>query len=916
MNKELFFWNKWDSEFKTIYQVLLAIVILIIGTYFTAMYLGADFAIDWLTTTQLDSKTIAIGINNVFNIPAPVPTNISVLKQYYQGSPIEIPSLVPYLYLSVFFIGFTVMLTIATYLSRTYFLISIALFIFFLFLLKLNTLRLFGLEGNANPILFFILFTPISYYFQDINKSISLIQRLLTFITLLAISGVIIQFFSQIESPFFYLAHNIYIPAVIITVLFILMIAYEVIYHILIITTQGNEHSKTNNTKHFLILSLIYLINLVFVYMKNAGHIDWDIYYINAFILIIISAVLAIWGIKDRENLYQNTLAFYPYMGLFYLAIAVISLSTMAFQMFQINDPLLEAFEDAIIFGHIGFGSMFLLYIIGNFISFLVKNQPVYRIAFKENNFPLVSARLAGIAIILAFFFYSNKAALNQSIGGYFIGQGDYYLFENNQKTAIRNYRYASDFAIYNHRSNYSLSKLENSKKAVYKSAEIATKKNPTAYAFINTAINFEKEGKFFEALFAYHEGINKFSNAYQINNNIGVLYSGSNITDSAAYYLNQTVDSEIGQTTGLSNKLALSALKGLPFSQTFSSNSAISSERLDVNANILASILVQPDTSLKVAYLSDNNSSLNIISYAYLNNLGIWSFANPNDNFLPLVEAALNNPDNGFYTEQLLFLKAINLYNSGQVMKAYQVIAQLIGAYSGGGKYAYIAGLWSLEQNSPKLATEYLKQSIEQGYQDANLFYPLNLWLNGQSNQAHDFITELSKKDSVDSRLALVKNIIRTDVIAAKQKSKDYFNTTVSLPASNLLDEITVLELENNTANTDRLYTLLGSLNPFYTEGIIEAISHFNKKKEEERSYEIILNAMEINPYSEVLVKTYIDQCFKMGLESYAETGLLSLLDILSKDEYDKYEIIFDLRKDQIQQEEDLHGIHEIITE
>lgn len=904
MFEELFFWKKWDREFKSIYQLLLLLTLILIGVYLVGVYLGSDIALDWLTTFRLESKTIQIGINNIFGIPSAVSTDLSVIQQYFEGSALKLSETTYYLYLTVFCIGLTVCLTIVTYLKRFFFLVSTALFIFLLFLIRLNTLALFGLEGNESTILFFALFVPLSYYFHDINTEVSLKNRLLIFMALMLVCGITIHFFSQAENPFLSLATNIFIPAVIFTIVFILLVGYEIVYTILIITTQSNQDSKTNNTRHFIIFSLIYLINVILAYAHNAGKIDWDIYYINAFVLFIISAVLGIWGLRDREVLYGKTMPFYPYTGILYLALAIISISTITFHMAQANDSILETFEDSIIFGHIGFGFFFLLYIIGNFISLLLKNLPVYKIAFKEDNFPYVSARLAGIITVAGLFFLSNKAALNQAIAGYFISQGDYNHLQKKPSPAIENYRYASMYAPNNHKSNYALSKMQSTNKDARKFVLKATKKNPTPYAYINTGLNYIEDGKFFDALFIYQAGVAKFPNSNEIKNNLAVLYGSTTVLDSAIYYLNDISDSKTN--TKLNNKLALSVLKDVDFHESFPSNEVVSSDGLDVNANMLAKLLLQPDSILKAQFFKLNQTQLNLISYAYINNLGIWSYSNPNSNYLPLVESVLINPSNDKYKEQLLFMKALNLYNGGRVKDAYHIISQLINTYITNGVYAYIAGLWSIEQNSPRLAQDFLEQAIEQGSQDAKIFLPLAFWLNNQQDKATDYLNNAFVNDTIrDGRLTKVGQITSSDNASIKQRNTENFKNIVSLPASDVLDEITIAESEKDLIRTEELYRLLGNLNPFFAEGVLAAVSYFNEVNQDEQAYDILVDNMEVNPYSEELVKAYIDQCFAMGLENYAETGLLKLLDILSKEEYDQYEIVFDLKKEQLQQED-----------
>lgn len=905
MNKDLFFWNKWDSEFKHIYISLLALLVVLLGSYFVILYHGYDIALDWLTTTRLESKPIILGINNIFDITAPISTNLSVLQQYYEAGAMKISPNAPYVYLAIFILGLAVCLTVVTYLGRFFFLTSTALFIFLLFLLKFDGLELFGLEGNTNPIIFFLLFVPLSYYFHEINKEVSLRTRLLSFIGLTILSGIIIHFFATVENPFLLVSSNIFIPAVLITIIFILLIGYEVVYTILIVTTYSGENTKTNNTKHFIILTIVYILNLVFAYMRNAGKVDWDIYYINAFVLFAISTVLGIWGIKDREILYQKTLPFYPYTGLLYIALAIISLSTIGYHIIQANDPILEAFEDAIIFGHIGFGFMFMLYIIGNFISLLMNNLPVYKIAFKEDNFPYVSARLAGLITAAAFFFLSNYAALNQSISGYFINMGDFYQLQNNKSAAIKSYQFGSLYANINHKSNYMLSHLLSDEKRAHKALITSTHKKPTPHAYVNAGLSHLNNGKFFDALFTYQEGISRLPHSDQLKNNLAVLYASSEAVDSAAYYFNTISDNDIQNNLGLINKLSLSALKAVNFLDNFELESNIETNRLDINANILAKLITQPDSILRAKIMSLANAELNLMSYAYLNNLGIWTYSNQNANYLDIVESAISNPNNEKYKESLLLMKSLNLYNAGRVSEAYITMNQLISLYKGEGMYAFISGLWSIEQGAYKIATEYLMQSITEGYHSAKVFYPIGLWLDNQPTLANEYVAKMNTSDTLDSRINVTKKLLSTDVEVTKSRLNTQFKNVISVSASNVLDEITIAESRNDTIKTYQLYTIIGTLNPFFTEGILSSVNYFNEKSNHERAYEIIVNAMEVNPYSEDLVKSYINQCFIMGFDSYAETGLLKLLDILSKEAYDNYEILFDLKKDQLEQED-----------
>lgn len=63
-----------------------------------------------------------------------------------------------------------------------------------------------------------------------------------------------------------------------------------------------------------------------------------------------------------------------------------------------------------------------------------------------------------------------------------------------------------------------------------------------------------------------------------------------------------------------------------------------------------------------------------------------------------------------------------------------------------------------------------------------------------------------------------------------------------------------------------------MGLKNPFFEPGVMESIGFFNQKMNDaDKGYEILLNAVRLNPFSVELNKAYALQCLKVGLNSYA---------------------------------------------
>ena len=59
---------------------------------------------------------------------------------------------------------------------------------------------------------------------------------------------------------------------------------------------------------------------------------------------------------------------------------------------------------------------------------------------------------------------------------------------------------------------------------------------------------------------------------------------------------------------------------------------------------------------------------------------------------------------------------------------------------------------------------------------------------------------------------------------------------------------------------------------NLFFEPGVLESVKYFNEEiGDPDLAYEILLNAVNLNPFSIELNKAYALQCLKVGLKSYA---------------------------------------------
>jgi len=61
-------------------------------------------------------------------------------------------------------------------------------------------------------------------------------------------------------------------------------------------------------------------------------------------------------------------------------------------------------------------------------------------------------------------------------------------------------------------------------------------------------------------------------------------------------------------------------------------------------------------------------------------------------------------------------------------------------------------------------------------------------------------------------------------------------------------------------------------TMNPFFEPGVYEAVKYLNGLNGGEgQAYDLVLNAVNMNPFSTGLNKAYALQCVRVGLRSYA---------------------------------------------
>lgn len=892
------FWNEWEISLQWVFKILSGIVLGLLIVFLAIEWGGLSPVYYWKITGYLEHISFPIFSNHTPLLESTIYTDIPVIFQKVFGGSTIPSNTYAYIYLVVLYIGLAGCFTIATFLKKFWYFFSMGLWMLLIVLSGIGRIGLFGFYEEVPIAIVCLLYLPLSYYFHAIHSHVNIGRRFLTFLGIVGITLVLVYFGSSYDAPLLFLVRFSYLPAAIISIIFIMIIGHEIVYGILTLTTPYTK-SYSHNTGHFILLSLIYLLQLVALYLHKAGLLNWDLYYINEFGLFAISFLLGLWGIRSRKQRYEGILPFYPYTAFLYMGMGMITVATFAFQSWQANDPFIEAMQHLILYSHIGFGLMFLFYIIGNFINQLKQNLPVHQFAYVEDNFPYVSARLAGLIIVAALFFRAHYASFYLLAAGYYNGLAD--LNINLDKKAIASYYYKESTAQsrHNHHANFQLAQAEEKIEKRIEYLKKSVKKKPTPYAYASLGKSYENNHQFFDALFTYQEGLGAFPENWGLQNNLALLYNQTNVIDSAVYYLKKSTPSTAWKTSVIrSNQMAIRAVHGL--NQPYERNEN-NLNRFDIQSNILACQLIAKDTSVLRFFSEPNSITLNLFTYSYLKNLGIYCVTNRLTQFLNLVDPYLQAPENISFRNELYQIKAFNLYRIGRVSEAFEIIHQLKNLEEGvAGKWDCLLGKWCLELDAPLQASHYFEMAREAGYPDATADLAYAYQWSDRASVAQFLvrktIADSTAANQVDDGWEKLLQAMEQELISWTSYSFD--------KEKELLDRA-----KNSEGQQKTLYTQLGFDNPFFEKGVLTASRYFiETEKDEQMAYDILHQAITIHEYSTPLLMAYVDHCLNTGLMDYAKDAVTKLGEILSVEDHEAYKSAFEAKKAEAERELDLN--------
>lgn len=752
----IFFWKDWPKNYKALWFVLSGIFLMSLLFLWFTWFQGAHGIIHWEKLQEQEIIETTVHQFRLGPFQLNVPGESYVIFEYLQGSNVEHNKVASYIFLAVLISSSMVMLTIITTLRKFWYFIGIALFVVFVMGLRLEVLVVFGIKGYAIPVVVLVIFAGLSYYFKSFSTA-TFSQRLMAFTALATVFGFIVAFFSHVPYPFLHLVTTAYLPALVLSVLFMLMIAHEILVSFVSMVSQGTSKSL----RHFAIISFIYLLNVMITCLHELGVVQWQFLYINLYLLLCTSALLGLWGFKLREPLYESIIYFKPIGAFFYVSLGAICFVTIAQFLGNGNDAALKIIRDIIIFSHTGYGIIFLTYIFSNFMVMMSENLPVYKLLYKPNRMPYFTFRLAGLIATLAFVFYSDwRQTVFHGMAGFYNYVADLYVLQGNEILAQDFYEESRKHAFQNHRANYALGTIKASRinfEGAHYNYELANGRRPTEFSIANAGNLYMWEKNYFPAIQIFKAGKTVIPSSEVIDNNLGYAYGKVRNLDSATYFMNRARQSSITKSSAEGNFLALAAVQRLPIRsdsviRIFDNQSPI------VLSNALA-IATLFDQTIETPIDPLSEKTLNLYSATLLNNYSIHNAKSVDTAFVKAVHNIAIDSTNYAFSESLKATLAHAYYHQGNVTKALEVLAELAYiTHDYRGKYNYIMGLWALDQGNPEIASSYFMHAETADYKDSRFYNAIALTEAGKVVDASAAWDSIARKGDPNEKEIAVR--------------------------------------------------------------------------------------------------------------------------------------------------------------
>ncbi len=781
--EEFIFWKDWAKKEKYFYYLLFAFFL---TTTFWLAFNLASRAINhtgWDVATTIERLPVATQTVTEGILEFPIEADIMYVTQQFKIGEYRVNTNASLIFVLITTLAFNILITAASFFRTWWYYAVLGMFILALTFFKFDLLFIFGDTKNIFLIASIVLFIGLNVVFNLFYSHVDFLFRFLSFLALSVVLGLVIVKGAYVQNPILYLSnYGLYVPFAL-SIVFIILIAFDLIFFFLYIITSSKSATGRSNSLNFVLISLLYLGNLALMYCKKTGIVNWDLLYIDEFLLLFVSIIVGVWTYKMRLQATSNMMDFAPYGAIFYLGMAITTIATIAFCVATNNDQLIATLRDAVLYSHLAIGSMFLIYVIFNFSTYINRNLKVYEVVLKINRFPVHLVRVGGLVLATGLLVKGNFKQIYKTEAGYAAGIADVYLEEQNILLAEEFLKESLFHDPITEKSNLAYASLKETN-GRYEDAADHYKKiqlnEETEQLYASIAYNYSKVGLAYSAIETLHEGITKFPKSSQLYNNLGVVFTKTHILDSTFHFLNRAEalggSVEVSKTNMLSFLIKKKLVKELP--DYFNENSAY----LPLETNKIAISLMRKEAyspSYIYPAVADTIGKIDRLAYHY--NFGMSALTTIDTIFDSFTSNYLKNDSLAIFTNELGLLKAYKKYYSGNRREAFKELFDLQKENSSkAGFYFNTLGLWSLQNNAPLLAADFFNQALDNGNTTSRINQVMAVLTAGQKENGLAMLQELlNSPDETERKLAhIIDSNFKLKTNATDNDRLDYLKT------------------------------------------------------------------------------------------------------------------------------------------
>ena len=703
-------------------------------------------AFSWQHLQELKTKEIPVHTFDVGGFQLTHNSENYIIYEHWLPNELNTNIVALKVYFLFFTIGLIILLSLVSVLPTFSFYVCCSLWIFIASFFQFEELKIFGFENKIFTIIFIITTLVPVFYFHFIDKNASFFKRLIASTLALLILLFIIFQFALIPLSLLQFATNTLPIAMIIFVVFTILVAHEIIASFLFISSKGGRQSSV--AKHFFLISGIYLLNLWLAYWSKIGWLNWNATF-PFVILFSVSLVLALWNLRSKEILFENyfpnnTLHYFYFIGL-----SIIATSTVGYFLATANNPTLIGINDLILYSHLGYGMMFIVYIISNFLGVFDKGIPIFKIIYKPNSMPYFTYRLAGLIVTIFFLAYNRwQGTTNRMMSGFNAAKADVFEKSKEGLLAFGYYKKSVDFAPYNHHSATKIATLSANNGNIISEGQYLQEANlfrPTEFTIVNEANWHAQNGQILKEILVLKDGIKKIPSGNKLKNNLGLAFAKLQLQDSAMkYFAECKSNDEVGKTASL-NIVGMLAENNLQINPD-SIYSLIDKSSIALKTNILA-LGNRMNNKVNLSYDFLTDSTLNLFSATLIGNFITNHHTQIDTAFLTKCISYAEIKKNSLYKNIILTPVAKAFFEAGQITKAFELYTELIAEGEQEGKLNAEFALFFLDLERPEMALEKIKYSQNQGFDQAPLLYAIALTEAGQTEEAIEAWKEVSKQ-------------------------------------------------------------------------------------------------------------------------------------------------------------------------